>query len=93
MSGIKRVIEEKDPDYEEISVAHPSKRHKAAERSGRNGLCLNLTEDKTFQILCLVKLHWAVLTELKNLGVSQEEKDKAADRESAESVHKDQRGA
>ncbi|XP_025065519.1 YEATS domain-containing protein 2 isoform X5 [Alligator sinensis] len=36
MSGIKRVIEEKDPDYEEISVAHPSKRHKAAERSARD---------------------------------------------------------
>nr|XP_048721234.1 YEATS domain-containing protein 2 isoform X5 [Caretta caretta] len=36
MSGIKRVIEEKDPDYEEISVTHPNKRHKAAEQSARD---------------------------------------------------------
>uniref|UniRef100_A0A8D0GM44 YEATS domain-containing protein 2 n=1 Tax=Sphenodon punctatus TaxID=8508 RepID=A0A8D0GM44_SPHPU len=36
MSGLKRVIEEKDPDYEEISVAHPNKRHKAAEQTARN---------------------------------------------------------
>ncbi|XP_074859714.1 YEATS domain-containing protein 2 isoform X3 [Carettochelys insculpta] len=36
MSGIKRVIEEKDPDYEEISVTHPSKRHKAVEQSARD---------------------------------------------------------
>ncbi|XP_009074245.1 PREDICTED: YEATS domain-containing protein 2 [Acanthisitta chloris] len=36
MSGIKRVIAEKDPDYEEITVTHPSKRHKAAERSARD---------------------------------------------------------
>lgn len=35
MSGIKRVIAEKDPDYEDITVTHPSKRHKAAEQSGR----------------------------------------------------------
>ncbi|XP_032857496.1 YEATS domain-containing protein 2 isoform X6 [Tyto alba] len=36
MSGIKRVIAEKDPDYEEITVTHPSKRHKAAEQSARD---------------------------------------------------------
>lgn len=35
MSGIKRVLAEKDPDYEEITITHPSKRHKAAEQSGR----------------------------------------------------------
>ncbi|XP_071607642.1 YEATS domain-containing protein 2 isoform X1 [Heliangelus exortis] len=35
MSGIKRVIVEKDPDYEEITIAHPNKRHKAAEQSAR----------------------------------------------------------
>lgn len=39
MSGIKRVIAEKDPDYEEITITHPNKRHKAAEQSGRS--CLN----------------------------------------------------
>lgn len=36
MSGIKRVIAEKDPDYEEITITHPNKRHKAAEQSGRS---------------------------------------------------------
>ncbi|KAM6198767.1 YEATS domain-containing protein 2 isoform 4-T5 [Sarcoramphus papa] len=36
MSGIKRVIAEKDPDYEEITIAHPNKRHKAAEQSARD---------------------------------------------------------
>ncbi|XP_054839717.1 YEATS domain-containing protein 2 isoform X2 [Eublepharis macularius] len=36
MSGIKRAIEEKDPDYEEISVVHTNKRHKAVEQSARN---------------------------------------------------------
>nr|XP_014430136.1 YEATS domain-containing protein 2 [Pelodiscus sinensis] len=36
MSGIKRVIEEKDPDYEEISVTQPNKRHKAVEQSARD---------------------------------------------------------
>ncbi|XP_050833836.1 YEATS domain-containing protein 2 isoform X4 [Serinus canaria] len=36
MSGIKRVIAEKDPDYEDITVTHPSKRHKAAEQSARD---------------------------------------------------------
>ncbi|KAM6258538.1 YEATS domain-containing protein 2 isoform 2-T4 [Porphyrio hochstetteri] len=36
MSGMKRVIVEKDPDYEEITVTHPSKRHKAAEQSARD---------------------------------------------------------
>ncbi|XP_040468563.1 YEATS domain-containing protein 2 isoform X5 [Falco naumanni] len=36
MSGIKRVIAEKDPDYEEITVVHPNKRYKAAEQSARD---------------------------------------------------------
>nr|XP_030136770.3 YEATS domain-containing protein 2 isoform X3 [Taeniopygia guttata] len=36
MSGIKRVLAEKDPDYEEITITHPSKRHKAAEQSARD---------------------------------------------------------
>ncbi|XP_068057454.1 YEATS domain-containing protein 2 isoform X3 [Anomalospiza imberbis] len=36
MSGMKRVIAEKDPDYEEITITHPSKRHKAAEQSARD---------------------------------------------------------
>ncbi|XP_075616998.1 YEATS domain-containing protein 2 isoform X5 [Balearica regulorum gibbericeps] len=36
MSGIKRVIVEKDPDYEEITVTLPNKRHKAAEQSARD---------------------------------------------------------
>ncbi|KAM7107385.1 YEATS domain-containing protein 2 isoform 4-T7 [Ciconia maguari] len=36
MSGLKRVIAEKDPDYEEITVTHPNKRHKAAEQSARD---------------------------------------------------------
>ncbi|KAM6389774.1 YEATS domain-containing protein 2 isoform 4-T5 [Pluvialis apricaria] len=36
MSGIKRVIVEKDPDYEEITLTHPNKRHKAAEQSARD---------------------------------------------------------
>lgn len=36
MSGIKRTIKETDPDYEDISVALPNKRHKAIENSGRN---------------------------------------------------------
>uniref|UniRef100_A0A672U8W6 YEATS domain-containing protein 2 n=1 Tax=Strigops habroptila TaxID=2489341 RepID=A0A672U8W6_STRHB len=36
MSGMKRVIVEKDPDYEDIAITHPSKRHKAAEQSARD---------------------------------------------------------
>lgn len=36
MSGIKRTIKETDPDYEDVSVALPNKRHKAIENSGRN---------------------------------------------------------
>lgn len=35
MSGIKRTIKETDPDYEDVSVALPNKRHKAIENSGR----------------------------------------------------------
>lgn len=34
MSGVRRALAEKDPDYEEIAVAPPSKRHRAAEQSG-----------------------------------------------------------
>lgn len=36
MSGIKRTLKETDPDYEDVSVALPNKRHKAIENSGRN---------------------------------------------------------
>lgn len=36
MSGIKRTIKETDPDYEDVSVALPNKRHKAIESSGRH---------------------------------------------------------
>lgn len=40
MSGIKRTVKETDPDYEDVSVALPNKRHKAVENSGRNSLAL-----------------------------------------------------
>ncbi|KAM5277178.1 YEATS domain-containing protein 2 isoform 3-T5 [Hipposideros larvatus] len=36
MSGIKRTIKESDPDYEDVSVALPNKRHKAMENSARD---------------------------------------------------------
>ncbi|XP_066858655.1 YEATS domain-containing protein 2 isoform X5 [Anser cygnoides] len=36
MSGMKRAVAEKDPDYEDIAIAQPSKRHRAAERSARD---------------------------------------------------------
>ncbi|XP_032982795.1 YEATS domain-containing protein 2 isoform X6 [Rhinolophus ferrumequinum] len=36
MSGIKRTIKESDPDYEDVSVALPNKRHKAIENSARD---------------------------------------------------------
>ncbi|XP_021112010.1 YEATS domain-containing protein 2 isoform X3 [Heterocephalus glaber] len=36
MSGIKRTIKETDPDYEDVSVALPNKRHKALENSARD---------------------------------------------------------
>ncbi|XP_051047093.1 YEATS domain-containing protein 2 isoform X2 [Phodopus roborovskii] len=36
MSGIKRTIKETDPDYEDLSVALPNKRHKAIESSARD---------------------------------------------------------
>ncbi|XP_035400876.1 YEATS domain-containing protein 2 isoform X2 [Cygnus atratus] len=36
MSGMKRAVVEKDPDYEDIAIAQPSKRHRAAERSARD---------------------------------------------------------
>ncbi|KAL8187534.1 UNVERIFIED_CONTAM: hypothetical protein K2H54_050118 [Gekko kuhli] len=44
MSGIKRAIEEKDPDYEEISVVHTNKRHKAVEQSARNAAVLKIED-------------------------------------------------
>lgn len=44
MSGIKRAIEEKDPDYEEISVVHTNKRHKAIEQSARNAAVLKIED-------------------------------------------------
>ncbi|XP_034295693.1 YEATS domain-containing protein 2 [Pantherophis guttatus] len=36
MSGIKRTVEEMDPDYEEISIAPTNKHHKASEQSARD---------------------------------------------------------
>ncbi|XP_055977922.1 YEATS domain-containing protein 2 isoform X3 [Sorex fumeus] len=36
MSGVKRTIKETDPDYEDISVDLPNKRHKAIENSARD---------------------------------------------------------
>ncbi|XP_054556386.1 YEATS domain-containing protein 2 isoform X3 [Talpa occidentalis] len=36
MSGVKRTIKETDPDYEDVSVALPNKRHKAIENSARD---------------------------------------------------------
>ncbi|MGH0116606.1 UNVERIFIED_CONTAM: hypothetical protein FKN15_014806 [Acipenser sinensis] len=36
MSGIKRKIEDKDPDYEDISVVHQNKRHKVVEQNARD---------------------------------------------------------
>ncbi|XP_036622615.1 YEATS domain-containing protein 2 isoform X3 [Trichosurus vulpecula] len=36
MSGIKRMLKENDPDYEDISVAPPNKRHRAMEDSARD---------------------------------------------------------
>ncbi|CAI9562410.1 unnamed protein product [Staurois parvus] len=42
MSGIKRTIEGKDPDYEDISVVHQNKRHKAIETSARDAAILKI---------------------------------------------------
>lgn len=42
MSGMKRTVEQMDPDYEEISVVHTNKRHKVVEHSGRNFKFLKL---------------------------------------------------
>ncbi|KAG9494392.1 hypothetical protein GDO78_001964 [Eleutherodactylus coqui] len=36
MSGVKRTMEDKDPDYEDISVVPQNKRHKAIETSARD---------------------------------------------------------
>ncbi|KAG2462083.1 YETS2 protein, partial [Polypterus senegalus] len=38
MSGVKRQIEDKDPDYEEISVLHQSKRLKVDEQNARDAI-------------------------------------------------------
>ncbi|XP_040204907.1 YEATS domain-containing protein 2 isoform X3 [Rana temporaria] len=56
MSGIKRTIEGKDPDYEDISVVHQNKRHKASEISARDAAILKIES--------VVKDQFAV--ELKN---------------------------
>ncbi|KAG8445434.1 hypothetical protein GDO86_010276 [Hymenochirus boettgeri] len=42
MSGIKRSAEDKDPDYEEISVVHQRKRQKAIENSARDATILKI---------------------------------------------------
>lgn len=39
MSGVKRKIEDNDPDYEDISLVLNSKRNKAAEHNGKFMLC------------------------------------------------------
>ncbi|KAJ7325065.1 hypothetical protein JRQ81_018085 [Phrynocephalus forsythii] len=36
MSGVKRTLDEMDPDYEEISVVHTNKHQKASEQSARD---------------------------------------------------------
>lgn len=68
MSGIKRTIKESDPDYEDVSVALPNKRHKAIENSGRNSpalrnyffvgacFCGRFIEAKisAFSLLCII---------------------------------------
>lgn len=36
MSGVKRLMDDKDPDYEDISVVRQNKRHKAIENSARD---------------------------------------------------------
>ncbi|XP_018427479.1 PREDICTED: YEATS domain-containing protein 2 [Nanorana parkeri] len=56
MSGIKRAIEDMDPDYEDISVIHQNKRHKAIETSARDAAILKIES--------IVKDQFAV--ELKN---------------------------
>ncbi|XP_077205476.1 YEATS domain-containing protein 2 isoform X2 [Paroedura picta] len=55
MSGIKRAIEEKDPDYEEISVVHTNKRHKAVEQSARNAAVLKIEDIIKEQFLVEMK--------------------------------------
>lgn len=35
MSGVKRKIEDNDPDYEDISLVHNNKRNKADEHNGK----------------------------------------------------------
>lgn len=42
MSGIKRRIEDKDPDYEDISVVHQNKRHKVLEHNGNPSVICSL---------------------------------------------------
>ncbi|RXM31463.1 hypothetical protein EOD39_6967 [Acipenser ruthenus] len=42
MSGIKRRIEDKDPDYEDISVVHQNKRHKVVEQNARDAAILKI---------------------------------------------------
>lgn len=38
MSGVKRKIEDNDPDYEDILLARNSKRNKVEEHNGKAGL-------------------------------------------------------
>ncbi|OCT81054.1 YEATS domain containing 2 L homeolog isoform X1 [Xenopus laevis] len=42
MSGIKRSTEDKDPDYEDISVVHQNKRQKSAETTARDATVLKI---------------------------------------------------
>ncbi|KAM4041467.1 YEATS domain-containing protein 2 isoform 2-T2 [Anomaloglossus baeobatrachus] len=56
MSGIKRTMEDKDPDYEDVSVVRQNKRHKAIEISARDAAISKIES--------IVKEQFAV--ELKN---------------------------
>ncbi|XP_063298427.1 YEATS domain-containing protein 2 isoform X3 [Pelobates fuscus] len=56
MSGVKRTIQDKDPDYEDINIVHQNKRHKAIETSARDAAVQKIES--------IVKEQFAV--ELKN---------------------------
>ncbi|KAG8580606.1 hypothetical protein GDO81_007360 [Engystomops pustulosus] len=56
MSGVKRTMEDKDPDYEDISVVRQNKRHKAIEMTARDAAISKIES--------IVKEQFAV--ELKN---------------------------
>lgn len=55
MSGIKRKIEDNDPDYEDILLAQNSKRNKAEERNGKS-MCSELTIHLSYMEWCMKHL-------------------------------------